>query len=80
MRLAKLTSRSAENKNTPIDVLYPKHADAIRKSHLALKTIPTLGMLINTREEQIRDKEILEQAEEIIGEMIKEAVDTNPEV
>ena len=63
-RLAKLTTRSAENENTPIDVLYPKHADALRKSHLAPKTFPTLGTLINTREERIRDKEILDEERE----------------
>ena len=59
--LEKLTTRSSENENTTIDVLYPNHADALRKYHLAPKTFPTLGTLINTREEQLRYKEILDE-------------------
>ena len=49
-RLAKLTTRSAEKENTPIDELYPERTDALLKSYLSPKIFPALGMLLNTRE------------------------------
>ena len=50
-----------ENENTPIDELYPKHSEALRKSHVAPKALPTLGTLLNTREARLRDKDILDE-------------------
>ena len=50
-RLAKLTSRTEENGDVRMDILYPEHATALSMSDLAPTPYPTL------RELQIRDGE-----------------------
>ena len=59
--LVKLTLKSAKNDNTPIDVIYPNHDDALQNSHLAQKTFPTLGTLLNTKKARLRNKELLDE-------------------
>ena len=41
-RLTKITSITSKNKDTKLDVMYPKHAEALIKARLVTKDFPTL--------------------------------------
>ena len=47
-RLARLTTRMPENEHTPLDKLYPAHADALQRAGRAQKEYPTLGAALDT--------------------------------
>jgi len=56
-RLGKLTSRNRETENVRMDILYPKHAAALRLANIAPRKFPTLGKVLDDIEvEANKDK------------------------
>ena len=59
-RLAKLTTMTPENANKPLEELYPKHIEVLRKAELIQGPTPTLKQVLDNRNQTKSPKNLRE--------------------